>query len=72
MAMITTPRRQRTNKKTWKKRVLSGKELARARREKLMKFCSINLHLPTPRRMTLKQRISKKKSIKDISTLLNM
>ena len=38
MAMITTPRRQRTNKKTWKKRVLSGKELARARREKLMKF----------------------------------
>ena len=38
MAMITTPRRQRTNKKTWKKRVLSGKELAKARREKLMKF----------------------------------
>ena len=36
--MITTPRRQRTNKKTWKKRVLSGKELAKARREKLMKF----------------------------------
>ena len=38
MAMITTPRRQRTNKKTWKKRVLSGKELAKSRREKLMKF----------------------------------
>ena len=36
--MITTPRRQRTNKKTWKKRVLSGKELAKSRREKLMKF----------------------------------
>ncbi len=38
MAMITTPRRQRTNKRTWKKRVLSGKELAKSRREKLMKF----------------------------------
>lgn len=38
MAIITTPRRQRTNKKTWKKRVLSGKELAKSRREKLMKF----------------------------------
>ena len=36
--MITTPRRQRTNKRTWKKRVLSGKELAKSRREKLMKF----------------------------------
>ena len=36
--MITSPRRQRTDKKTWKKRVLSGKELAKARREKLMKF----------------------------------
>lgn len=36
--MITTPRRQKTNKKTWKKRVLSGKELVKARREKLMKF----------------------------------
>ena len=36
--MITSPRRQRTNKRTWKKRVLSGKELAKARREKLMKF----------------------------------
>ena len=36
--MITTPKRQRKNKKTWKKRVLSGKELAKARREKLMKF----------------------------------
>jgi hypothetical protein len=38
MAMITSPRRQRTNKRTWKKRVLSGKELAKSRREKLMKF----------------------------------
>ncbi len=38
MAIITTPRRQRTNKKTWRKRVLSGKELAKSRREKLMKF----------------------------------
>ena len=38
MTMITTPRRQKTNKKTWKKRVLSGKELVKARREKLMKF----------------------------------
>ena len=38
MAIITTPRRQRTNKRTWKKRVLSGKELAKSRREKLMKF----------------------------------
>ena len=38
MAIITTPRRQRTNKKTWKKRVLSGKELVKSRREKLMKF----------------------------------
>lgn len=38
MAMITTPRRQRTNKRTWKKRVLSGKEIAKSRREKLMKF----------------------------------
>lgn len=38
MTMITTPRRQRTNKKTWRKRVLSGKELAKYRREKLMKF----------------------------------
>ena len=38
MAIITTPRRQRTNKKTWKKRVLSGEELAKARRENLMKF----------------------------------
>ena len=38
MAMITTPRRQRTNKRTWKKRVLSGKELAKSRRERLMKF----------------------------------
>ena len=36
--MITTPKRQRKNKKTWKKRVLSGKELVKARREKLMKF----------------------------------
>lgn len=36
--MITSPRRQRTNKRTWKKRVLSGKELAKSRREKLMKF----------------------------------
>ena len=36
--MIPTPKRQRTNKKTWKKRVLSGKELAKSRREKLMKF----------------------------------
>ena len=36
--MITTPRRQRTNKRTWKKRVLSGKELAKSRRERLMKF----------------------------------
>ena len=36
--MITTPRRQKTNKRTWKKRVLSGKELAKSRREKLMKF----------------------------------
>ena len=32
------PRRQKKDKKTWKKRVLSGKELAKARREKLMKF----------------------------------
>lgn len=38
MAMITTPKRQRKNKKTWEKRVLSGKELAKARREKLIKF----------------------------------
>jgi hypothetical protein len=38
MAIITTPRRQRTNKRTWRKRVLSGKELAKSRREKLMKF----------------------------------
>jgi hypothetical protein len=40
MAMITTPRRQRTDKRTWNKRVLSGKELAKSRREKLMKFRS--------------------------------
>ena len=38
MAIITTPRRQRTNKRTWRKRVLSGKELAKSRREKLIKF----------------------------------
>ena len=52
MAMITTPRRQRTNKRTWKKRVLSGKELAKSRREKLMKF----------RREQNKKNILKKKS----------
>lgn len=50
--MITTPRRQRTNKRTWKKRVLSGKELAKSRREKLMKF----------RREQNKKNILKKKS----------
>ena len=37
MTKATTPKRQKTNKKIWKKRVLSGKELAKARREKLMK-----------------------------------
>jgi hypothetical protein len=36
--MPKTPKRQKTNKKIWKKRVLSGKELAKARREKLMKY----------------------------------
>ena len=38
MTKATTPKRQKTNKKIWKKRVLSGKELAKARREKLMKY----------------------------------
>ena len=38
MTKATTPKKQKTNKKIWKKRVLSGKELARARREKLMKY----------------------------------
>jgi len=37
MTKATTPKRQKTNKKIWKKRVLSGKELAKVRREKLMK-----------------------------------
>lgn len=37
MTRVTTPKRQKTNKKIWKKRVLSGQELAKARREKLMK-----------------------------------
>ena len=34
----TTPKRQKTNKKIWKKRVLSGEELAKSRGEKLMKY----------------------------------
>lgn len=38
MTKATTPKRQKTNKKIWKKRVLSGKELAKARREKLMEY----------------------------------
>ena len=38
MTKETTPKRQKTNKKIWKKRVLSGKELARARRERRMKY----------------------------------
>ena len=38
MTKATTPKKQKTNKKIWKKRVLSGKELAKARREKLMKY----------------------------------
>ena len=38
MTRVTTPKKQKTNKKTWKKRVLSGQELAKARREKLMEY----------------------------------
>ena len=38
MTKATTPKRQKTNKKIWKKRVLSGKELAKVRREKLTKY----------------------------------
>ena len=38
MTKAITPKRQKTNKKIWKERVLSGKELAKARREKLMKY----------------------------------
>lgn len=52
--MITTSRRQRTNKRTWKKRVLFGKELAKARREKLMKF---------KREQNKKNRLKKKSKV---------
>ena len=38
MTKATTPKRQKTNKKIWKERVLSGKELAKARRERRMKY----------------------------------
>ena len=36
--MPKTPKRQKTNKKIWKERVLSGKELLKARRERRMKY----------------------------------
>ena len=38
MTKAITPKRQKTNKKIWKERVLSGKELAKARRERRMKY----------------------------------
>jgi len=38
MTKATTPKRQKKNKKIWKERVLSGKELAKARRERRMKY----------------------------------
>ena len=38
MTKATTPKRQKTNKKIWKERVLSGKELLKARRERRMKY----------------------------------
>lgn len=38
MTKSTTLKKQKTNKKIWKKRVLSGEELARASRERRMKY----------------------------------
>ena len=37
MTITTTPKKQKTNKKIWKERVLSGKELAKSRWESKMR-----------------------------------
>jgi len=66
MTKATTPKRQKTNKKIWKKRVLSGKELARARREKLMKY----REQQNKKNRIKKQLISQRNLIKELRKAL--
>jgi len=66
MTKATTPKKQKTNKKIWKKRVLSGKELARARREKLMKY----REQQNKKNRIKKQLISQRNLIKELRKAL--